>query len=151
MTRLLGIPYNKFVKFRLSFQKNCESSGLILDMIKITPRSSNSFDSFIGDSEKTRELKKLPYLFDFEAVGSQREKYGIAKDIDAVVYIPQDNFKKAFGINKFEDLGNRNSYRNFKIRFKDEDFIIDAVNYLEELYGMCIAIQLNLKTDKKGG
>jgi hypothetical protein len=151
MARLLGIPYNKYLKFRLSFQRNCESSGLILDMTKISPRKTEGFEAFVGDSKKSTQTKKLPYLFDFEAVGSQREKYGISKDINAVVYIPQASLEQAFGIKKFDDLGSRTSYRNFKIRFKEEDFIIDAVNYLEELYGMCVAIQLNLKTDKKGG
>lgn len=146
-TRLLRVSRVKFLMYQREFYRQVEANPLFCNLVISTVETAQSdYDKFIGNSPLTTKTYTVRTLFDFEATGQKREKFGIAEDVDAVIFLSPLSLKKLGITEDIREIKNRVS-----IVFKGEPFLIDSVLYLEEMYGSYVAMQLNLKTDFKGG
>jgi len=135
----------KFYGYRNLFYRQVEANHLHADLTQVVVSSGNDFDAFMGDSSRSNLTKRIKCLFDLQAVGRSRTEFGIREDTEVVLYLSPVSLSKIFGFTKFPDPN------KIKVNYQGEDYLISFVRYLEEMYGDCIAIQLELKTDRRGG
>lgn len=105
---------------------------------------ATSFQRFVGESSRTYTDYPIKCLWDRNFSPYQREKYGISEDVTGAVYLSPKMVKKKLGYWKLDKL-------KTKISFNGENFIVDELNFLGEMYNSCIAIELRLVSDVKGG
>lgn len=135
----------KFYGYRKQFYRQVEANSISCVLTQYAVSAGDGFDAFVGDSTRSAVSKTVRCLYDLQAVGRQRTDFGIREDTEAVIYISPSSLQKAFGFKKFPDPN------KFKIEYRGEEYVISFVRYLEEMFDDCIAIQLELKTSKRGG
>lgn len=142
----LLVTRRRFLALREEFhdQVSVQQQSVLLEWNRVS-QASNSLDKFRGDSPEFVNRKRIKCLFDLTINAKKREKYGISEDISCVVWLSPIGIKTAFGTQKLP-----NDYQ-FTVVFQNERYVIESARYLEEMYGSYIGVQLNLKTDRKGG
>lgn len=142
--KLQILTRNKFYGYRNIFYRQAEANPITATLIQTTA-SGGGFEGFVGDSERTEIRKTIHCLYDLQALTKRRTEFGIQEDTEAVIYISPISLYKLFQFKKFP---NTNQY---KVIYRDQEYVISFVRYLEEMFGDCIAIQLELKTARRGG
>ena len=110
------------------------------------PTEEFSYEAFVGNSPRTSETFKFKALYEKEIPTRVREKYGIPKEVNGVVYLSPKQLTPIFG--DFHLDWNRT-----KVHFEGRVQVIEKIVYLEELtlYKDCVGIQIFVKDDLKGG
>nr|UVY51561.1 MAG: hypothetical protein [Bacteriophage sp.]UWD69263.1 MAG: hypothetical protein [Bacteriophage sp.]UWD76893.1 MAG: hypothetical protein [Bacteriophage sp.] len=111
---------------------------------KVEPTEEFSMDAFVGDSPRTSEFYEFQALYEKEIPNRTREKYGLPKEVNGIVYLSPKQLVPKLGDYHL-------NWNKTKIHFEGHVQVIDKIIYLEELYGSCIGLQIFVKDDLKGG
>lgn len=141
----------RFFKYQQEFYKKLRQTPyeIRLDIISVTKKTTEDdvfdFDSFVGDSDRiTSESYTFRALYESEIPNRTREKYGLPKEVNGIVYLSPKQLVPKLGDYHL-------NWNKTKIHFEGHVQVIDKIIYLEELYGSCIGLQIFVKDDLKGG
>lgn len=141
----------RFFKYQQEFYKKLRQTPyeVRLDIISVTKKTTEDdvfdFDSFVGDSDRiTSESYTFRALYEEEIPNRTREKYGLPKEVNGIVYLSPKQLVPKLGDYHL-------NWNKTKIHFEGHVQVIDKIIYLEELYGSCIGLQIFVKDDLKGG
>nr|UWD62246.1 MAG: hypothetical protein [Bacteriophage sp.]DAW11950.1 MAG TPA: hypothetical protein [Caudoviricetes sp.] len=141
----------RFFKYQQEFYKKLRQTPyeVRLDIISVTKKTTEDdvfdFDSFVGDSDRiTSESYTFRALYEKEIPNRTREKYGLPKEVNGIVYLSPKQLVPKLGDYHL-------NWNKTKIHFEGHVQVIDKIIYLEELYGSCIGLQIFVKDDLKGG
>lgn len=112
-----------------------------------TPISGNEgFDiaAFVGDSNRESVLNEFQVLYEKEISQRTREKYGLPKEVNGIIYLSPRQLVPVYGDYHID-------WNKTIVHFEGATQVIDRVIYLEELYGSCVGVQVFLKDSLKGG
>ncbi len=135
------LPLTKFNKYKATFHNKVSTSPKVATFVvtTLTGSDADSLKSFMGSSgTRQSSTKVFNVLFNKQALSYERGKPGIDSQFTGVVYVSPDQLVNAYGTYKVNGYVTR-------IIIDTEEFIVDNINYLEELYGSCIAVEINLK------
>jgi hypothetical protein len=116
----------------------------IFSVVETPTDGEFDLDMFVGDSKRDSVEYTFNALYEKDISTRTREKYGITNLVNGIVYLSPLQVAPKLG-----------TYRVDKdktvIHFNGAIQVIDKIDYLEEMYGSCIAIQIFLKDATKGG
>lgn len=145
------VTKNKFLQYQNLFYKKIQNTPYKIDLEVITvkpvePTEEFSIDAFVGDSPRTSEIYSFRALYEKEIPNRVREKYGLPREVNGVVYLSPKQLLPKFGDYHID-------WNRTKVHFEGRTQVIDKVVYLEEFkeYGSCVGIQIFVKDDLKGG
>lgn len=150
MGRDLVLPKREFLGYKDRFHSQVIANPLKAlveyDTPSDTETSSDFYDRIVGGLPVTTVSKDIHVLFDINATGRDRNKFGIQDNISCVLFTSPQELESNFGFWKFPEKA-----LNVRVLFEGENYLVDTVRYLEEMYGHCISVMLQLKTAKRGG
>lgn len=142
---MLALPQNKFLAVQQKFYQQ---------VINLPPKISMSFPTVnsVGTNSYVEYLRAqgvtaapvvdIKCLYKRNISVWDRKKYGLAEDIECIVYIPPQEMVTHFG-------GFQLDYKKAKIVFldykNDDVYYADKVIFKEPHYGSCITVELHLK------
>lgn len=143
------ISRTRFFQYQSMFYKKLLNTpySIRLEVVtiqKIEPTEEFSMDAFVGDSPRTSTFYEFQALYEKEIPNRTREKYGLPKEVNGVVYLSPKQLVPKLGDYHL-------NWNKTKIHFEGHVQVIDKIIYLEELYGSCIGLQIFVKDDLKGG
>lgn len=143
------ISRTRFFQYQSMFYKKLLNTpySIRLEVVtiqKIEPTEEFSMDAFVGDSPRTSTFYEFQALYEKEIPNRTREKYGLPKEVNGVVYLSPKQLVPKLGYYHLD-------WNKIKIHFEGRVQVIDKIIYLEELYGSCIGLQIFVKDDLKGG
>ena len=98
--------------------------------------------------ERVRESTFYEFraLYEKEIPERTREKYGLPKEVNGVVYLSPKQLVPKLGDYHLD-------WNRTKVHFEGRTQVIDRIIYLEDFkeYGSCIGLQIFVKDDLKGG
>lgn len=104
-----------------------------------------SLDNFVGDSKRIVEhTYTFRALYEKEISDRTREKYGLPKEVNGVVYLSPLQLVPKFGTYQL-------NWNKVKIHFEGRTQVINKIVYLEQLYGSCVGVQIFVQDELKGG
>lgn len=136
----------KFLQYQNLFYRKLQQTPYKIDLEIVTPRSDDFMDSFVGDSERQSKTYTLRALYEKEISDRTREKYGLPKEVNGIVYLSPRQLVPIFGDYHLD-------WNTTKVHFEGATQVINKIIYLEEFkeYGSCVGIQIFVKDDLKGG
>lgn len=136
----------KFLQYQNLFYRKLQQTPYKIDLEAVTPRSDDFMDSFVGDSERQSKTYTLRALYEKEISDRTREKYGLPKEVNGIVYLSPRQLVPIFGDYHLD-------WNTTKVHFEGATQVINKIIYLEEFkeYGSCVGIQIFVKDDLKGG
>lgn len=112
---------------------------------KETSSTEFSIKSFVGDSPRDpSKFHTFNALYEREIPLRMREKYGLSKEVNGIVYLSPLQLIPVIGTYKL-------NWNTTKVHFAERVQVIQKIELLEPLYNSCIGLQLFLKDDLKGG
>lgn len=145
------VTKTKFLNYQNTFYRKLQATPYkiqleIVTIQKVEPTEEFSMDAFVGDSPRTSEFFEFRALYEKEIPNRTREKYGLPKEVNGIVYLSPKQLVPKFGDYRLD-------WNKTKIHFEGRTQVIDKIIYLEEFkeYGSCVGIQIFVKDDLKGG
>lgn len=145
------VPKNKFLQYQDIFYKKLLAVPYkirleVITIQKVEPTEEFSIDAFVGDSPRTSKFYEFRALYEKEIPNRTREKYGLPKEVNGVVYLSPKQLTLILGDYHLD-------WNKTKVHFEGRTQVIDKVVYLEEFreYGSCVGIQIFVKDDLRGG
>ena len=138
------ITKSKFLGYQNQFYKKLMLTPykVKLEVTKVTgsPTEGFSIDSFVGDSTREPEFFEFRALYEKEIPNRVREKYGLAKEVNGIVYLSPKQLVPVLGDYHLD-------WNRTKVHFEGSIQVIDKIIYLEEFkeYGGCIGVQIFVK------
>lgn len=113
---------------------------------KTTDSEEFSLESFVGDSPRESKFYEFRCLYEKDIADWSREKYGLPKEVNGVVYLSPKQIVPKLGTL-------HPNWNAIKVHFEGSVQVIHKVIYLEEFveYGSCVGIQIFIKDSLKGG
>ena len=108
------------------------------------PEDEFSLEEFVGDSPRTSQMFEFPALYEKEISNRMRDKYGLSKEVNGIVYLSPKQLEPKLGSYQLD-------WNKTKVHFNGRTQVIDKIIYLEEMYGSCVGIQIFVKDDARGG
>lgn len=140
------VSKTKFLQYQNLFYRKLQQTPYKIYLEVITPRSDDFMDSFVGDSERQSKAYTFRALYEKEISDRTREKYGLPKEVNGIVYLSPKQLTPIFGDYHLD-------WNTTKVHFEGATQVISKIIYLEEFkeYGSCVGIQIFVKDDLKGG
>lgn len=143
------VTKTKFLNYQNTFYRKLLATPykIQLEIVTVQPVEQTeefSMDAFVGDSPRTSEFYEFQALYEKEIPNRTREKYGLPKEVNGVVYLSPKQLVPALGYYHLD-------WNKTKVHFEGRIQVIDKIIYLEELYGSCVGVQIFVKDDLKGG
>lgn len=145
------ISKSRFLNYQNLFYQKIQQTPykIQLEVVSVKEKADTeefSMDSFVGDSPRESKFYELRCLYEKEISDRTREKYGIPKEVNGVVYLSPKQLKPIFGDFHLD-------WNKTKIHFEGSVQVVNKVVYLEEFkeYGSCIGIQIFIKDSLRGG
>ena len=138
------ITKSKFLGYQNQFYKKLMLTPykVKLEVTKVTgaPTEGFSIDSFVGDSTREPEFFEFRALYEKEIPNRVREKYGLAKEVNGIIYLSPKQLVPVLGDYHLD-------WNKTKVHFEGSVQVIDKVIYLEEFkeYGGCVGVQIFVK------
>jgi len=138
------ITKSKFLGYQNQFYKKLMLTPykIKLEVVKVTETPSDGFsiDSFVGDSAREPEFFEFRALYEKEIPNRVREKYGLAKEVNGIVYLSPKQLIPVLGDYHLD-------WNRTKVHFEGSIQVIDKIIYLEEFkeYGGCVGVQIFVK------
>lgn len=141
----------KFLQYQNMFYKKLLRTPYkiqleVVTIQKVEPTEEFSMETFVGDSPRTSKFYEFRALYEKEISDRTREKYGLPKEVNGIVYLSPKQLVPKFGDYHID-------WNKTKVHFEGRTQVINKVVYLEEFkeYGSCVGVQLFVKDDLKGG
>lgn len=147
---MMLVTKNKFLQYRKMFYQRIRQTPykIKLEVVSVEkPKTDEfSFESFVGDSPRHSEFYEFRALYEKDISDRTREKYGLPKEVNGVVYLSPLQLTPKFGDYHLD-------WNKTKVHFEGSTQVINKVVYLEEFkeYGSCVGIQIFLRDALKGG
>lgn len=145
------VTRTKFHYYQQEFYKKLMRTPYKIQLETVTvqtvePTEDFSFEAFVGDSHRTSVFHEFRALYEKEIPNRTREKYGLPKEVNGVVYLSPKQLVPVYGDFHLD-------WNKTKVHFEGRVQVIDKIIYLEEFreYGSCVGIQIFVKDDLKGG
>lgn len=140
------VSKTKFLQYQNLFYRKLQQTPYKIDLEIVTPRGDDFMDSFVGDSERQSKVYTFRALYEKEISDRTREKYGLPKEVNGIVYLSPKQLIPVFGDYHLD-------WNTTKVHFEGATQVISKIIYLEEFkeYGSCVGIQIFVKDDLKGG
>lgn len=145
------ITKNQFLQYQGMFYKKLMNTPYkiqleVVTIHRVAPTEEFSMEAFVGDSPRSSKFYELRALYEKEIPNRTREKYGLPKEVNGVIYLSPKQLTPLFGDYHLD-------WNKTKVHFEGRTQVIDKIIYLEEFkeYGSCVAIQIFVKDDLKGG
>lgn len=145
------VPKNKFLQYQNIFYKKLLRTPYKVQLEVVTvkrydPAGEFSMEAFVGDSPRESKFYEFRALYEKEISDRTREKYGLPKEVNGIVYLSPKQLVPKFGDYHID-------WNKTKVHFEGRTQVINKVVYLEEFkeYGSCVGVQLFVKDDLKGG
>lgn len=143
------ISKTRFLSYQNQFYRKLQQTPYkiqleVVTVQRVEPTEEFSFDAFVGDSPRESTFYSFQALYEKEIPNRTREKYGLPKEVNGVVYLSP--------LQLVTKLGDYHlNWNKTKVHFEGRVQVIDKIIYLEELYGSCVGLQIFIKDDLKGG
>lgn len=143
------ISKTRFLSYQNQFYRKLQQTPYkiqleVVTVQRVEPTEEFSFDAFVGDSPRESTFYSFQALYEKEIPDRTREKYGLPKEVNGVVYLSP--------LQLVPKLGDYHlNWNKTKVHFEGRVQVIDKIIYLEELYGSCVGLQIFIKDDLKGG
>lgn len=141
----------KFQYYQNTFYKKLQQTPYrirleVVTIKKVEPTEEFSMDAFVGDSDRGSKFYEFRALYEKEISNRTRDKYGLPKEVNGIVYLSPKQLVPIFGDFHLD-------WNKTKVHFEGRTQVIDKIIYLEEFkeYGSCVGIQIFVKDDLKGG
>lgn len=145
------ITKGKFLQYQEMFYKKVSQTPykIKLEVVMVMPPETPgdfSMDAFVGDSPRRSQLYEFRALYEKDIPNRTREKYGLPKEVNGIIYLSPKQLIPKFGDYHID-------WNKVKIHFEGRTQVIDKIIYLEEFqeYGGCVGIQLFIKDALRGG
>lgn len=142
------ITQGNFRRYQEAFFRKIKATPFTiqLEIVTIirTGKAGFSLEDFVGDNERTSTFHTFNALYEREIPLRSREKYGLPKEVNGVVYLSPLQLVPVLGT--FELNWNKT-----RVHFAGHTQVIQKIEYLEPLYNSCVGLQLFLKDTLKGG
>lgn len=117
---------------------------ITIETVSVEETEGFSIESFVGDSKRTSTLNSFRALYEKEISDRTREKYGLPKEVNGIIYLSPKQLIPVYGDFHLD-------WNKTKIHFEGRVQVINKIVYLEELYGSCVGIQIFVRDSLKGG
>lgn len=143
------VSKGQFINYRSIFYNKIRKTPhyIELEVFSLADNTESeefSLESFVGDSPRTSVKYKLQALYEKIISDRMRDKYGLAKEVNGVVYLSPLQLTPILGTFYLD-------WNKTKIHFNGRVQVINKIIYLEEMYDSCIGIQIFVTDDLKGG
>lgn len=145
------VTKGKFLYYQELFYKKLLQTPykIKLEVVTVQPMKATdefSMDAFVGDSPRTSQFYEFRALYEKEIPNRTREKYGLPKEVNGVIYLSPKQLIPKFGDYHLD-------WNKTKVHFEGRVQVIDKIIYLEELqeYGGCVGVQIFVKDALRGG
>lgn len=145
------VTRSQFLRYQNLFYKKLLKTPYQIELEVVTvqpiqPTEEFSFEAFVGDSPRSSTFHKFRALYEKEIPNRTREKYGLPKEVNGIVYLSPKQLVPEFGDYHLD-------WNKTKVHFEGRTQVIEKIVYLEELtdYKSCIGVQIFVKDDLKGG
>lgn len=139
------LTHSKFLTIRGVFHKAVMQSPRSVTLyIEEADKKAGSVKEFMGSSPRNRKSEKTHKVL-YESIISPnvRDQVGYVKSQSGVIYLSPIDLKESYGTYKIDERGTR-------IIMNGYTYLVDHVEYLEELFESCVAVELWLREAKKG-
>ena len=145
------ISKGKFINYQNQFYTKVQQTPYKIDL-EVSEVSSSAtsekfdLEAFVGDSPRTSKTYTLRCLYEKDISDRTREKYGLPKEVNGIVYLSPKQLVPLFGDYHLD-------WNRTKVHFEGSVQVINKIIYLEEFkeYGSCVGIQIFLRDALKGG
>lgn len=143
------LPQTKFSKYRQIFFNKVTNTPYTIKLEIVAPLATPTYDDFsleefVGDSPRESSFYEFRALYEKEISDRTREKYGLPKEVNGVVYLSPMQLVPVFGDYHLD-------WNRTKIHFEGRVQVINKIVYLEELYKSCVGVQIFVRDDLQGG
>ena len=143
------ITKQKFTYYQNAFYKKLLRTpykvGLEIVSVRDSTDSEEDFlASFVGDSTRESVTYTFNTLYEKEISDRTREKYGLPKEVNGIVYLSPKQLIPKLGTYKLD-------WNKTKVHFEGRTQVINKIVYLESLYDSCVGIQIFVQDELKGG
>lgn len=146
------VTKGKFLSYQNMFYKKIQATPykVKLEVVSVTspeiPEGVFSMEAFVGDSPRESKFYEFRCLYEKEISDRQREKYGIPKEVNGIIYLSPKQLVPVLGDYHLD-------WNTTKVHFEGSTQVINKIVYLEEFkeYGSCVGIQIFIRDDLKGG
>lgn len=143
------LPQAKFSKYRQIFFNKVTNTPYTIKLEIVSPLATPTYDDFsleefVGDSPRESSFYEFRALYEKEISDRTREKYGLPKEVNGVVYLSPMQLVPVFGDYHLD-------WNRTKIHFEGRVQVINKIVYLEELYKSCVGVQIFVRDDLQGG
>lgn len=135
-----------FESYQKTFFNKCKNSPYTVTLVTYKAEIvEGTIEAFVGDSERVIDKTfELPCLYEKIVHPRQREKYGLPETVDGTIYLSPLQLVPLIGVHTLD--------KNLtKVIFHNRDQVINTINYLEEMFDTCVALQIALVDSLKGG
>lgn len=139
----------KFSRYRQVFFNKVKATPYTIKLEIVQPQVSAdseefSLESFVGDNPRESKFYEFRALYEKEISDRTREKYGLPKEVNGIVYLSPLQLVPVFGDYHLD-------WNKTKVHFEGHVQVINKIIYLEELYNSCVGIQIFVRDELKGG
>lgn len=108
--------------------------------------TSLSYSDFVGESDRTTTAYKIRCFFHRIVNNHDRDKFGLSKDVSAIIYTSPNILSSVMGKWMLDDT-------KIKVTLFDREYLVSAIVYVGhvEEYGSCVTVELRLKDIIHGG
>lgn len=141
------LPQAKFKQYRQIFFRKVTGTPYSIQLETVTPlvpASDFSLEEFVGDSPRVSNVHTFPALYEKDISDRVREKYGLPKEVNGIVYLSPLQLVPVYGDYHLD-------WNTTKIHFEGRVQVINKIVYLEELYNSCVGVQIFVRDENKGG
>ena len=138
----MTVSRSHFLRTREVFWKTVRKapSSVLLTVSEPTPLPG--YSGFMGESERNPTTAELKCLYRRDFTPADRSKFGIARDITAVIYISP--------IDLYAQFGNfRLDWNKVSLTFNGRRLSVRTARYEGEIFDSCVSVTLQCEPENK--
>lgn len=141
---MLALTQNRFLRYQRTFYDYVMLSPMEIDLITTsTVLPVDKLHDFVGASERVPEATKFKALYKYDITGANRGKAGVSEVFSGELYLSPLQLEPVYGKFPYDK-------RIVKVGLAGQIYIVDWIDYKEQLYGSCIAVVFHLKDNLRG-
>jgi hypothetical protein len=132
---------SKFHEVQRGFFNTVRQSPTCCEIKETTVSATSlSYSEFVGESDRTVKAYSIKCLFHRIVNNHDRDKFGLSKDVSAIIYTSPTILSAAMGKWQLDDT-------KIRVTLLGREYLVSAIFYsghIEE-YNSCISVELRLK------